>query len=67
MEIDVIPQRKLEGSGRVERLSVRVTMSITAINKEDKKDLREIWERLGEDDSAGALLELIKRMAKEKE
>lgn len=63
MEVSVLPEWKLEGAKERDRLSVRITLHLTASTKGDKKKLQEIWQRLETNDSVDALLLLMRESA----
>ena len=66
MKADFIKDKKFESRGEVDRLSVRVTMHITARSKTSQKDLMKIWDSLRNDSSLPTMLELMDSMNKKK-
>lgn len=57
-------EKKFESRGGVDRLSVRLTLHLTARERTGKKELRREWDQLEDaSDEVQAVLELIERMA----
>ena len=62
MKVDITPESKYEARGNKERLSVRITMHVDADTRAETKELRKKLDKLQEDESVGAVLDLIKEM-----
>ncbi|NLN48633.1 MAG: hypothetical protein GX154_06005 [Clostridiales bacterium] len=65
MKVFINPEKKYSSTGKKdERLSVRITMSVESESQIEVIQLRRKWDELKENDSAEAVLQLIKEMNK---
>lgn len=62
MRVDILPDKKYEAQGGKERLSVRIILHVDTETKAEVQELRERWDKLQEDGSVKALVDLIKEM-----
>jgi len=62
MDVSILPQKKYESAAGMDQLKVRVTMILEARTKEEKKELREKWGQLEDNNSVSDLLKFVGEM-----